>query len=143
MGNTRSCPNEVMPTDPYVSSTSLLSFFKMYTEVKRSYREPFISRSDINFTAHHVGWIIAGFFGRTSGPPSRYVRMQANLLYLSSHWLGGQCMVDQEAPRVLYEANAATLYRSDSVHGAVLRCIFLVLVLLVRVSAKRQKGVLI
>lgn len=115
-----------------LTHTSLFSIFKLYTDVKRPYREPFISGSDINFTAHHVGWIIAGFFGRTSGSSSRYVWMQADLLHLPSYWLGGQRMADQEAPRILYEANAAALYRSDSVYGSVLCGIFLVLILLVR-----------
>lgn len=26
-------------------------------------REPFLADGNLNFTAHHVGWIIAGFFG--------------------------------------------------------------------------------
>lgn len=140
MGNTTSCPHEIMPTDPYVSLASLLLLCKLCTNAKRPYREPFISGSDINFTAHHVGWIIAGFFGRGCDPSTCFGRMQTDLLYFPSHWLGCQRMVDQEAPRVLYEANAAALYRSDSVHGTVLCCIFLVLILLVRRIGKTTGG---
>jgi len=41
MGNSTSCPIEHMPEDP----------------------EPFLSNGQLNFKAHDVGWIIAGFFG--------------------------------------------------------------------------------